>query len=161
VSPDDPLFALELVGMILTTVLVTLIVIFGLVIWWLRRKQGKISRKWQREGVTFLRGPAMVNVWGLESEGLAQIRGNGVMALTGQELRIARLVPAKEWHLPHHSITHVALEPSFLGKRRTKPVLVITFAKGGRTDRLGVYVRERQSWLEAIATAANLPHLRE
>jgi len=152
----DPTFVLQLIGFILAVTMVLLVIILGLVIWWLRRKKGAITRQWEREGIIFLRGPAAANFSGLESKGMGQVRGNGFIALTGEELRVTRAVPAAEWRFPHRHIKQVSLEPSFLGKQRGTPVLVITFEAAGQRDRLGVYVRDGAGWIEAIASVAGL-----
>ena len=64
---------------------------------------------------------------------------------------LTRAVPAAEWRIPHRKIKQASLEPSFLGKRRSSPVLVITFEADGQLDRLGAYVRDGQAWVEAIS----------
>ena len=105
-----------------------IVTIFGVVIWWLRRKKTLVARAWEREGRVFLRRPVGINFSGLESQGMGQIRGNGFMALTDQDLRITRAAPAAEWRYLHRDIKGVGLEASFLGKRRGRmKVLVITF----------------------------------
>jgi hypothetical protein len=156
VEASDVTFPILLTVLILLATLIPLTVIFGLTIWWLRRKKTALTRQWEREGVVFLRGLAAANFSGLESKGMGQVRGNGFIALTGQDLRITRAVPAAEWRIPHQQIKQVALEPSFLGKRRGMKVLVITFEQEGQPDRIGVYVRNGADWVEVIANAANL-----
>ncbi len=146
-----------LTGLILAVTLLSLLIIFSLVIWWLRRKKATITREWEREGVVFLLGPAGINFSGIESKGMGQIRGNGFMALTQHDLRITRAVPAAEWRIPHNQIKQVSLESSFLGKRRgMMKVLVVTFEQAGQSDRVGVYVRDSNAWVEAIVKAAGL-----
>ncbi len=147
---SDAISILQLIAFIIAVTLILLGVIFGLVLWWLRRKKAAITRRWEREGVIFLRGPEGVNFSGLESQGLAQVRGNGLIALTGEDLRVTRAIPAAEWRIPHRQMKWATLEPSFLGKRRGRPVLVITFETDMQIDRLGVYVRDGQGWVEAI-----------
>ena len=151
-----------LVGLILSVTLIPLVIIFGFLIWWLRRKKSTFVRAWEREGVVFLRGPEAINFSGLESKGVGQVRGNGFMALTGHDLRITRAVPAAEWRIPHQQIQQVTLESSFLGKSRGSKVLVITFGRYNQPgrykqpgpydqpDRIGVYVRNGPAWVEAI-----------
>lgn len=151
----DSLSILFLVGGILAAVFIPLIVGFGFIIWWLRRHKAALTKAWLREGVVFLRGPTGANVSGLESQGMVQVRGNGVIALTGDDLRITRAAPSAEWRIPFDQIKEVTLESSFLGKRRSMQVLVITFAEDGQpADRIGVYVRQPQAWLEAIKQMA-------
>ena len=153
---SDPTFVLQLIGFILAVTLIPLAVVLGLVIWWLRREKRAITRQWEREGVIFLRRPEGANFSGLESKGMGQVRGNGFIALTGENLRVTRAVPAAEWRIPHRHLKQVSLEPSFLGKQRGTPVLVITFEADGQIDRLGVYVRDGADWVEAIADAAGV-----
>ena len=147
---SDPTFVFQLIAFIIAITLIPLVIIFGLVFWWLRRKKVAITRQWEGEGVLFLRGPEGANFSGLESQGMGQVRGNGFIALTGEDLRVTRAVPAGEWRIPHRQIKQACLEPSFLGKRRGRPVLVITFEADGQPDRLGVYVRDGEAWVEAI-----------
>ena len=153
---SDPLFVLPLVAFVLAGTLIPLIIILGVVIWWLRRKKVAITRQWEGEGIVFLRGPEGANFSGLESQGMGQIRGNGFIALTGEDLRVTRAVPAAEWRILHRQIKQATLEPSFLGKRRGRPVLVITYEADGQPDRLGVYVRDGQAWAEAINNNAGI-----
>ena len=88
---------------------------------------------------------------------MGQVRGNGFIALTGQDLRVTRAAPATEWRIPHQQIKQVTLEPSFLGKQRGgMKVLVVTFEQDGQPDRIGVYVRNGAAWVEAVTNAANL-----
>lgn len=147
---------LQLIGSILVVTLLPLAVVFGLLIWWLRRKKVAVTRQWEQEGVIFRRGPEAANFSGLESKGPAQVRGNGFIALTEQDLRVTRVLPPAEWHIPFPQIKTVTLEPSFLGKRRTSQVLVISFESDGQPDRLGVYVSDGPAWVEAISNAAGL-----
>lgn len=149
---SDPTSVFQLIAFILAVTLIPLAVVFGLVGWWLRRKKSAITRQWEREGAVFLRGPAGANFSGLESQGMGQVRGNGFIALTGQDVRVTRAVPAAEWRIPHRQIKQATLEPTFLGKRRSSPVLVVTFEVDGQLDRLGVYVRDGQGWVEAIGS---------
>jgi hypothetical protein len=152
VQSSEPISVLQLIGFILTVTLIPLGVILGLAIRWLRRKKVAVTRQWAQEGVLFLRGPEGANFSGFESQGLAQVRGNGFIALTGEDLRLTRAIPAAEWCIPYQQIKQATLEPSFLGKRRGRPVLVITFERDGQPDRLGVYVRDGQAWVEAMST---------
>ena len=154
---SDITFPILLTVLILLATLIPLTVIFGLIIWWLRRKKSALTRQWEREGVVFLRGPEGANFSGLESKGMGQVRGNGFIALTGQDLRVTRAAPATEWRIPHQQIKQVTLEPSFLGKQRGgMKVLVVTFEQDGQPDRIGVYVRNGAAWVEAVTNAANL-----
>ncbi len=155
-TPSNPTFPILLTGLILAVTLGSLVIIFGSIIWWLRREKRAITRRWEQEGLVFLRGPVGVNFSGLESKGSGQIRGNGFMALTGQDLRVVRAVPPAEWGIAHNQIKQVVLESSFLGKRRGMKVLVITFEQAGQLDRLGLYVGDNTAWVKAIASAAGL-----
>ena len=153
---SDPASFLQLIAFILAVTLIPLAAIFGLVAWWLGRKKSAITRQWEREGAVFLRGPAGANFSGLESQGMGQVRGNGFIALTGEDFRVTRAVPAAEWRIPLRQIKQAALEPSFLGKRRGMPVLVVSFEADRQTDRLGIYVRDGEAWVQAINDTAGM-----
>jgi len=153
VAAANPLI---LMGLIVAITFFLLIVVLAAVLGWLRRQKQQVIGRWEQEGRVFLNRPAGINFSGQESRGMTQIRGNGFMALTDQDLRLRRAIPPAEWRIPHHQIKHVALEPSFLGKRRGMKVLVITFEQNGQQDRLGLYVRQAAAWGEDIARAAGL-----
>jgi len=145
-----------MVTLIIGSTLLLVGFVFGVVVWWLRRQRLQMARQWEHEGRILLRGPAHANVSGLESKGMTQIRGNGFIALTDQDLRVNRAVLATEWRIVHHDIKQVSLEAAFLGKWKGMKVMVITFETEGRLDRLGLYVRDSQTWVEAISQAADL-----
>ncbi len=98
----------------------------------------------------------MSNFAGLESQGMVKVRGNGVIALTTEDLRITRAVPAAEWRILYHQIQAVTLEATYLGKWRGRPALVIAFEKEDQQDRIGVYVGNSLDWANAIKEVANL-----
>ncbi len=155
-EPTSPLFPIVLVSCILTATFVPILTVLIVTRWWLRDKLAKETRQWEREGVIFSKKPAMSNFAGIESQGMIKVRGNGVIALTTEDLRITRAVPAAKWCIPHNHIKAVTLENSFLGKRRGSKVLVITFEKEGYQDRIGVYVGNSLDWANAIKEVANL-----
>jgi hypothetical protein len=152
----DPVNLLLLTGLVLAVPLLLVIVILAGVVAWLRHQKQQVINRWEQEGRVFLNRPVGINFSGQESRGMAQIRGNGFMALTDQDLRIMRAGPPAEWRISHHQIKEVTLEPAFLGKRRGMRVLVVTFEQAGQRDRLGVYVRAAAAWKEDIARAAGL-----
>lgn len=151
---NTAIFVISLVAFVLILTFSILGIVFGALFWWLHRVKEETTRRWTQEEVRFLRGPEFINLSGIESRGIFQIRGNGFMALTDRDLRITRAVPAAEWRIPHWQLKRASLESSFLLKWTWRKVLVVAFEQEGRQDRIGIYVRGGAAWAEEINRVA-------
>lgn len=148
-EPDSYFSIILIIGIVIF--IISLIgLILGVVLSVLRGQRSKLTETWEQEGITFLHGPEVVNFSGLASEGLTQIRGNAVMALTDHDLRVKRVLPEYEWRIPHTKIQQVGIEKTFLGKQQGVPVLVIIFEDKTASDQLGVCVHSHEAWEQAI-----------
>lgn len=95
-----------------------------------------------------------VNFFGQESLGLKQIRGNGVLLLTKEELYFRMWVPQRELKIPLHSIIEVKTTKKHLGKTKLKPLLKVVFKnKKGRRDSCAWLVSDITKWTNAISRA--------
>ena len=91
---------------------------------------------------------------GLESRGKGQVRGNGWLVLTADELRFRQWVPDRETRIPRAAITAVETPRSWLGKSVGRKLLVVRWqtSEGGE-DAMAWNVRDLDGWLAALGPA--------
>src|SRR5687768_8137373 len=68
------------------------------------------------------------NFFGIESRGAGQIRGNGCLAATPEEIVFLMWFPRRELRISRDRLTSVERVKSHLGKRVGRDLLKITFA---------------------------------
>jgi hypothetical protein len=95
---------------------------------------------------------------GLESRGAKQVRGNGWLALTPDELRFRMWVPDRETRIPRAAVTKVGTKRSWLGKTTGRRLLVVRWrTPEGGEDAMAWEVRDLESWLAALGVPAERP----
>jgi hypothetical protein len=88
---------------------------------------------------------------GLESRGKGQVRGNGWLVLTDDELRFRQWVPNRETRIPRAAITAVETDRWWLGKSVGRKLLVVRWrTPEGGTDAMAWNVRDLDGWLDAL-----------
>ncbi len=98
-----------------------------------------------------LRTTSSSNFFGLESKGMKQIRGNGVLVLTKQELCFQMYLPKREIRIPLASITTLETPKSHLSKTKFHPLLKVCFTnKEGKQDSVAWWITELDSWVSDI-----------
>jgi hypothetical protein len=135
----------------------TLFVVFFLVLMLVRMslvgQANRILDEFSREEIIAYTSAA--NFMGQESKGVRQWRGNGFLLLTTHLLMFERLKPGKRISIPLQKIQRVDQVSSFLGKRKTKPVLRVLYTKENtETDSVGITVPEPQRWQKLIQSAS-------
>lgn len=91
------------------------------------------------------------NFFGQESEGLTQIRGNGVLLLTQDEVYFKMWVVQKVIHIPISQIERVETPRSYLKRSKSLPLLKIVFkGQDGQIDSVAWYVNNLIDWQRAI-----------
>lgn len=89
---------------------------------------------------------------GLESRGRAQVRGNGWLVLTADELRFRQWVPQRENRIPLAAVTAVETKRSWLGKTVGSRLLCVRWrTSDGSEDAMAWAVRDLDGWLAALA----------
>ena len=90
--------------------------------------------------------------FGLSSKGVGQVRGNGCLALTDQELVFRMWVPNKWMRIRRADITGIETPRSFLGKTRGTALLLVAFKDRERSavDTVAWQVRDLASWTQAL-----------
>lgn len=87
------------------------------------------------------------NCFGVESAGVTQIRGNGCLAATADEVLFVRWLPRKEIRIPRDRIIGVERTSSQLGKTVGQPLLRVRFTDGqGRPDSVAWWVGDLSAW---------------
>jgi hypothetical protein len=92
---------------------------------------------------------------GLESRGPKQVRGNGRLVLTSDELRFRMWVPDRETRIALASVTDVGTERTWLGKWVGRRLLRVRWrTPEGGEDAMAWEVRELDAWVGAVRNAA-------
>lgn len=98
-----------------------------------------------------VRSEQTANFLGLESRGRGQIRGNGVLALTRNELWFSRFVMRDDISIPTDSIQEVRLVNAHLGKRILgRQLLYVSFLTSDTIDAAAWLVADPQEWKRII-----------
>ncbi|MUG96076.1 hypothetical protein F7734_28530 [Scytonema sp. UIC 10036] len=102
-----------------------------------------------------LQSETTANFFGFQSRGRGQIRGNGVLALTREELWFSQFITREEIRIPLVEIQAVSLVDSHLGKRVLgRQELKVEFQTAtGTTDAAAWLVGDPNSWKTAIESA--------
>ncbi len=95
------------------------------------------------------------NFFGLQSKGMGQLRGNGLLVLTESKLLFRMLVPASWIEIPLDRIHAIEQPLSWLGKSRGHKLLAVRFFNEiGEEDAVGWDVRDSDGWIERIRKEA-------
>lgn len=90
-------------------------------------------------------------LFGQESKGVTQLRGNGTLLLTDHELYFRRWVPMTEYTIPLRSISALETPKVHLGKSYGKPLLKVNYQRDdGQRDSIAWYVRDLESAIAQI-----------
>ena len=85
---------------------------------------------------------------GLESRGPRQVRGNGWLALTPDELRFRQWVPDRETRIPLAAVSTVETKRWWLGKSVGSRLLCVRWrTPDGAEDAMAWEVRDLDGWL--------------
>jgi hypothetical protein len=104
----------------------------------------EIMKKYSQQGVR-LKGNA--NFFGIESRGVMQIRGNGILLLTGTDLVFEMFQPSREFLIPLANIVKIELVDSHLTKTVFQPLLKVYFTNDeGDADSVAWWVANPTEW---------------
>jgi len=93
----------------------------------------------------------MANSLGLESRGPVQLRGNGGLVLTREELHFLPLVGVAEVRVRLEEIRKVSLVRVHLGKTVGRRLLRVDYGEGAAADAVAFSVREPERWQDELA----------
>lgn len=113
----------------------------------LRLKTKRIISELGQENIVLLSG---ANFFGLESAGLKQLKGNGILILTKTHLYFQRLLPRKVIAIPIEDITSIDEVRSHLGKAIPTKLLKVHFRNQqlDKMDSCAWSVRNRKEWIK-------------
>jgi branched-subunit amino acid ABC-type transport system permease component len=92
-----------------------------------RRRLPEAEEAAARTGADTLRVAPMVQSYGVASAGRGQLRGNGVLILTAQELRFDIWSPQRRLVIPLAAVLRVDTTRRHLGKHSAQPLLRVTW----------------------------------
>jgi hypothetical protein len=114
---------------------------------------GRRAHRKHLQGLELLLEEPGANSFGVESGGPWQVRGNGNLALTEDELLFAQWVPDRLLRIPRRSIVHVSTTKSHLGKTIGRPLLEVTWAtEEGDEDKIALWVKDLDRWTAALSS---------
>lgn len=114
-----------------------------------RKKLEKILSRFSRESIVRISSNA--SFFGLGSAGGKQIRGNGVLILTKDQLFFEMLLPSKIIQIPLNRIRAIETPRSHAGKAVAWKLLKIVYqAEDGSEDSAAWAVRDLEGWMEMI-----------
>ena len=140
------------------SILVSILVTVGIFVfvpklvtrWMGPRLERRISNIYSPEQILFKDLNALT--FGLESRGALQMRGNGALVLTADELGWFRFVPERtDLRIPRENITKVDTVKSHLGKTYFRDLLRVTFTNNGKPDSMAWYVPDLGAWLSQLS----------
>lgn len=140
-----------LYGVIIPLVLVG-IGLFFLLRWVKACKQAALDDLWQRyRPEDLLYHEPNANSFGQTSLGVTQVRGNGVLALTADELWFRMWVPARALAVSRSAIVRVSTVTSHLGKTEFRDLLFVEWRlDDGATDSIAFLVADLDRWLTVL-----------
>jgi len=137
---------------IIALVLILVLVLFGvqvLTLKWVKRRSMAEIRGRYGENDIILQSLA-ANFFGQTSEGYSQIRGNGALVLTKNELWFRMAMPAKELSIPIRNITDTEIRKSHLKKTKMRPLFYVEFTTPEGPDSAAWLVEDPRDWCKEI-----------
>jgi hypothetical protein len=129
--------------------LVVLFVVVRLVVGYFKRKfNDELRRKFA--GKQVVRQMVGANFFGQSSRGMGQIRGNGALVLTPNELYFIMFVPRKELTIPLESVTSVSTPRSHLGKTVGWRLLRVDYRSSSGEDAAAWAVQDVDEWASSV-----------
>jgi len=139
--------AIAILGVILLVVLFLAVIVIPI-----RRRARQVRAGVEEElGDTAERSGTVLGL-GLESRGPTQVRGNGQLVLTTDELHFRQWVPNRETRIPLAAVTAVETKRWWLGKSVGSRLLCVRWrTPEGGEDAMAWQVRDLDRWLADIA----------
>lgn len=135
-----------------TTVLVPLIIL-GIIRYYLYKlEKNKVEKVTDRFGKSYIRMiSSNTNYFGQASKGAMQVRGNGVLAITGEELYFEKWSSEDCLLVPVGNIITIEEVKTFLGKTKFRPLVKISYiTEEGNLDSSAWLIKDSKSWIEKM-----------
>jgi hypothetical protein len=132
-------------------ILLFIALLFALILIPVSRRARRMEREIGADLGDGVRRKANAQGLGLQSAGRGQVRGNGWLVLTDDELRFKQWIPAREDRIPRAAITEVSTPRVWLGKTVGRKLLCVRWrTPDGGEDAMAWEVRDVESWLSAL-----------
>ena len=96
------------------------------------------------------------NFFGIESEGMTQMRGNGTLILTDEELYFQMWIPGRELSIRLDRISGTDIVKKHLGKTKLRPLLKVIFRnRKGEHDSAAWLVENPRVWISELKEASD------
>ena len=103
------------------------------------------------EGIDIIITLNNANFFGQQSRKSTQVRGNGVLILTAEELYFEMWRPKKVVQIPTSAILNVEITKSFLHKSVFRKLLKVGFQnENGEEDAAAWWVSSLEQWIEEL-----------
>ena len=103
------------------------------------------------EGIDIIIMLNSANFFGQQSRKSTQVRGNGVLILTAEELYFEMWRPKKVVQIPTSAILNVEITKSFLHKSVFRKLLKVGFQnENGEEDAAAWWVSSLEQWIEEL-----------
>ena len=124
---------------------------FAIVLIPVSRRAKRVRTGLEEEFGGTIRRSANARGLGLQSRGRGQVRGNGWLVLTPEELRFRQWVPQRETTIPLAAVTSVGTERTWLGKWVGSKLLCVRWRTShGSEDAMAWQVPDLEGWLAAL-----------
>ena len=96
------------------------------------------------------------NFFGQQSRKSTQVRGNGVLILTAEELYFEMWRPKKILQIPISSVLKIEITKSFMHKSVFRKLLKVVFTnQEGEEDAAAWWVTSLEKWIEELESVKN------
>jgi hypothetical protein len=137
-------------GIVLAVAAAALAGVVLLVAWVVRLKRRTAAAMRGRFGARVVLIDEAANCLGVESRGVAQVRGNGCLVATDDAICFAMWAPRREMTIRRSDIVTVETPRSHLGKSKGIPLLKIVYAEGSSRDSVAWAVRDLDTWVNLL-----------
>ena len=108
----------------------------------------EIMQKYSKRGLQI---EQEANFFGIESHGIMQIRGNGILLLTNTDLVFGLFRPVRDFVIPLAKIEKIELVESHLTKTVFQPLLKVYFInEEGAMDSMALWVVNPAKWKDLL-----------
>jgi len=126
-----------------------LLLIISMIFKSIQSRLGKyIQKKFDKKDI--IGATTRANFFGEKAKGSKQLRGNGALVLTKNQLFFVRAVPLKEFKIPIRSISKVSLPASFNGKSVFSKLLCVHYTIGEEKNSIAWEVKNPETWKNSI-----------
>lgn len=113
-----------------------------------RRTREEVRRR--LAGRPIVRESLGANFFGLSSRGLGQVRGNGALVLTPDQICFLMFAPRREVTIPLRDVTRLSTPRSHLGKTVGMRLLKVDFTSPAGPDAAAWAVRDLDGWVADV-----------